>query len=72
MAYNQLLIAHIMSKIIFIKHSPLVRPNLVPKLKIKKFLEIWHIQCFKYANLDFDVKKIFAKYYHLLGLNWNM
>ena len=34
MAYNQLLIAHVISKIIFMKYLPPVRPKLVPKLKV--------------------------------------
>ena len=34
LAYNQLLIAHIMTKIIFIKYLPPVRLKLVPKLKM--------------------------------------
>ena len=34
LAYNQLLMAHIMPKIIFMKYLPPVRPKLVPKLKI--------------------------------------
>ena len=33
-AYNQLLIAHIMSKIIFMKYLPPVRPKMVPNLKM--------------------------------------
>ena len=33
-AYNQLLIAHKMSKIIFMKYLPPVRPKIIPKLKI--------------------------------------
>ena len=47
-AYNQLLIAHIMSKIIFRKYLPPVRPKLIPKLKMLRI--IWY---FKYADLDF-------------------
>ena len=45
-----------MSKIILIKHLSPVSPKLVPKLKVFKFIQIWHIQYFKYANLDFHVK----------------
>ena len=33
---NQLLIAHIMSKIIFIKYLPPVGPKMFPKLKMLK------------------------------------
>ena len=39
--------------------------------KCSEFIEIEHIQYFKYANLEFDVKMVFMKYYHLLGSNWS-
>ena len=32
--HNQLLVAHIMSKMIFIIYLPLVKPTLVPKSKM--------------------------------------
>ena len=40
-AYNQLLIAHIISKIIFMKYLPSGRPKLAPKLKM--FRIYWHL-----------------------------
>ena len=48
-----------MSKMIFIKYLTPVRPKLVQKLKYSEFIESWHIRYFKYANLDFDVKRVF-------------
>ena len=35
-AYNQLLIAHIMSKVIFMKYLPPARPKMVSKLKMQR------------------------------------
>ena len=61
-AYNQLLITHMMSKIIFMKYLPPVRPIMVPKLKHPEFIEIGHISYYEYPNLDFDVKIFFIKY----------
>ena len=101
-----------MSKIIFMKYLPPVRPKMVLKIKMlriywslalvifrisrsqfwsqklfllstyhlfgpnwsqnsncSEFIEIWHIQYLKYANLDFDVKTWFLLD-HLLGPNW--
>ena len=46
------------SKLIFMKYLPLVRPKLAPKLKMLGSIEIWHIQYFKYADLQFNVKKM--------------
>ena len=40
-AYNQLLIAHIISKIIFMKYLPSGRPKLAPKLKMLRIY--WHL-----------------------------
>ena len=40
------------------KYLPLVRPKLAPKLKMLGSIEIWHIQYFKYADLQFNVKKM--------------
>ena len=43
-------------------------PNWSQYQKCSEFIEIWHIQYFKYANLDFNVKNdFFIKY--LLGPN---
>ena len=47
----------LVSKEIFMKHLPPVRPKLVPKCS--EFIEIWHICYFKYADLDFYVKNDF-------------
>ena len=104
----------LMTKMIFIKYLPPVRPKLVPLLKVlrsywnlahfifrisrsqfwclklfslntyhlfgpnwsqyqkcSEFIEIWHIQYFKYANLDFDIKndfyEIFTTCYTQIG-----
>ena len=54
-----ILILILMSKMIFIKYLTPVRPKLVQKLKYSEFIESWHIRYFKYANLDFDVKRVF-------------
>ena len=45
-----------MSKIIFEKYLPPVKPKLVPKLK---FIEIWQIWYFEYPDLDSDFKDYF-------------
>ena len=43
-AYNQLLIAHVMSEIIFMKCLPPVRFKLVPTLKVPKiFCNLAHL-----------------------------
>ena len=42
-AYKQLLIAHIMSKTIFMKHLPLLDPNWSQNQKFSEFIEIWDI-----------------------------
>ena len=42
--YNQLLIAHIMSKIIFMKYLPPVRPKMVPNLKmLRNYWNLTHV-----------------------------
>ena len=48
LAYNQLLIAHIMSKLIFMKYLPPVRPKMVPKSKMLRNYQ-------NLANLIFQV-----------------
>ena len=48
-----------MSKIIFMKYIPPVRRKLVPKLKMLRIIEIWHILFFKYADLNFNAKNNF-------------
>ena len=58
-AFNQLLTTHIMSKIIFTKYLPLMRPKLFPKLKCSGFIDIWHMSYFRYAELDCNVKNTF-------------
>ena len=68
MAYNQLLIAHIMSKIIFTKYLPPVRPKMVPKLKMLRIY--WNL-----AHIMFQVcwscQIYFWNIYHLSGPNWS-
>ena len=42
--YNQLLIAHIMSKIIFMKYLPPVRPKMVPNVKmLRNYWNLTHV-----------------------------
>ena len=48
LVYNQLLTAHIMSKIIFMKYLPPVRPKMIPKLKMPRI----------YWNLTRDISNI--------------
>ena len=58
-AFNQMLTAHIMSKIIFTKYLPPIRSKLFPKLKCSGFIDIWHMLYFRYAKLDCNVKNTF-------------
>ena len=70
-AHNQLLIAYIMSKIIFMKYH-LFGPKCSQNQKCSGFIEIWHMWYFKYLDLDFDVKNYFlSDIYQLLGPNWS-
>ena len=49
-------ISILMSKMIFIKYLPPVRPKLFQNEKCLEFIEIWHIEYFYYANLDLKPK----------------
>ena len=53
-------ISILMSKIIFMKYFPPVRPKFVPRLKFSEVIEIWLIRYFSYADLNFDVKNDFC------------
>ena len=69
-AYNQLLITHIISKTIFIKYLPPVRPKMVPKLKmLRVFWNLAHV-LFRISQSRFWCRKLFLlNTYHLFGLN---
>ena len=58
-AYNQLLIAHIKSIILFMKYLPPVRPKMFPKLKTLRIY--WNLAqvIFRISQLDFGVKNYF-------------
>ena len=76
-AYNQLLIAHIlisisMSKMIFMKYLPPVRPKLVPKSKMLRIY--WNLAHLIYGIFQSQIwyQKLFlSNIYHLLGPNWS-
>ena len=40
-------------------------PNWSQNEKCSEFIEIWHIQYFKYFNLDFDVKNGFYEMFKI-------
>ena len=68
----QLLIAHITSKIIFMKYLSPVRPKLVPKLKVLRIY--WNLahSIFQICQSQFWCQKWFLlNIYHLLGPNWS-
>ena len=52
-------ISILMSKIVFMKYLPPVKPKSAPKLKMLRIYWNWHNWYFKYADLDFDVKNDF-------------
>ena len=57
--YNQLLIAHIMSKIIFMRYLPPVRPKMVPKLKMLRiYWNLTHV-IFRIPQSRFWCQKLF-------------
>ena len=59
LAYNQLLIAHIMSKIIFMKYLPPPRPKMVPKLKMLRiYWNLAHV-IFRISRFRFWCQKLF-------------
>ena len=72
LAYNQLLIAHIESKIISVKFLPSVRPKNVPKLKILGiYWNLTHV-LFRISWYWFGCQKLFSlNTYHLFGPNWS-
>ena len=49
----------LMSRASFMKYLPPARPIFVPKLKMLRMYEIWHIQYFKYTKLYFNFKNTF-------------
>ena len=62
-AHNQLLIAHIMSKMIFMKYLPPVRPKMVPKSKMLRIY--WNFPTCDISNILISIllsKIIFIKY----------
>ena len=65
-------ISILISKMIFVKYLPPVRPKLVPKLKVPQIYWNWHNWYFTYADLDFNVKNDYlSNIYQLLGLNFS-
>ena len=58
-ANNQLLISHIISKIIFINIYNLLGPKWSQNQKCSEFIKIWHMWYFEYSDLDFDFKNYF-------------
>ena len=71
-ANNQLLISHIISKIIFIKYLPLVRPKMVPKSKMLRiYWNLAHV-IFWISRSWFWFQKLFlSNIYQLPGPNWS-
>ena len=62
-AYNQLLIAHIMSKMIFMKYLPPGTLKMVPKLKMLRIYQnLAHLISQVRRSLFFFSKMIFIKY----------
>ena len=62
LAYNQLLITHIMSKIFFMKYLPPVKLKVAPKLKMLRiYWNLAHV-IFRISWSRFWWKKIFFKY----------
>ena len=59
-ACNQLLIARMMSKIIFVKYLPIARPQIGPKIKNAQNLLKFHlIDISNMSIFDFNVKNNF-------------
>ena len=66
-AYNQLLIAHLISKIIFMKYLAPAWPKLVPRLKMVRIY--WNLGTFDISNIPISIlmsKTIFIKYVPLV------
>ena len=63
-------ISILISKIIFMKYLPPVRPKFVPQ-KCSIVIEIWHIRYLKYPSVGYDVEngfyEIFGNYSAKIG-----
>ena len=77
LAYNQLLVAHIMSKIFFMKYLPAVRPKMVPKLKMLRIY--WNLEYLIFdtcdiLNIQISIlmsKLVLLNTYYLLDPKWS-